>query len=402
MRGEKMRLAIVGYGNLGKACESIICQNGLIENSSNFQLIGIFTRRNPQEVISPYGTPVYPLRDAEKFCGKIDVMLLCVGSANDLIDAALPLAKHFNTVDCYDNHTHIPDYAEKLNAVALENGKTCIFSTGWDPGIFSLMRALFESVCNRGTTTTFWGRGVSQGHSEAIRKLKGVKYAIQYTVPKQSALEMARAGKGEGLSARDKHLRECYVVPDKDADKRQIEMQIKTMPDYFAPYDTTVHFIDEQEFLLNHKTMQHGGFVLRTSRQTDKECGNIECSKNDFDNTKFSKVESLVSSAAPINDGKTPNNNVKAHPIKDVKANPINDVETLNSNVKMNPINDVKMEFSLNLQSNPHFTASVMIAYAKAVLKLHEEGKYGAYSVLDVPMSKLIDGEWLDKIKKYI
>lgn len=389
-----MRLAIVGYGNLGKACESIICQNGLIENSSNFQLIGIFTRRNPQEVISPYGTPVYPLHDAEKFCGKIDVMLLCVGSANDLTDTALPLAKHFNTVDCYDNHKHIPDYAEKLNAVVLENGKTCIFSTGWDPGIFSLMRALFESVCNRGTTTTFWGRGVSQGHSEAIRKLKGVKYAIQYTVPKQSALEMARAGKGEGLSARDKHLRECYVVLDKDADKRQIEMQIKTMPDYFAPYDTTVHFIDEQEFLLNHKTMQHGGFVLRTSRQTDKECGNIECSKNDFDNTKFNKVESLVSSATPINDVKTLNNNVKINPINDVKANI--------DNAKAIPNNEVKMEFSLNLQSNPHFTASVMIAYAKAVLKLHEEGKYGAYSVLDIPMSKLIDGEWLDKIKKYI
>lgn len=318
-----IRFAIVGYGNLGKACEKIAADSG------KFDLVGIFTRRDPASMSSPFGTPFFRQDDIESFKGKIDVLALCTGSANDLTELGKRCAASFNTVDSFDTHARMRDYVNDMQAITAANGTLSLIGIGWDPGLFSLVRALFGGVLASGNTQTFWGKGVSQGHSEAIRKIAGVVKGVQYTVPKQAALDAARAGKGEGLTTRDKHLRECFVVAAEGADKAAIEKSIVTMPNYFDEYDTVVHFISEEEFDRDHGAMPHGGFVLRGGKAQGKDCS---------------------------------------------------------------------LEFALKLESNPDFTASVLMAYAAAAYKLYNEGKRGALTILDIPVIALTDEERTDFI----
>ncbi len=252
-----IKFAIVGYGNLGKACEKIAMA------SDDFELVGIFTRRDPSTMQSPFGTQFFKQDEIENFKGKLDVVALCTGSANDLTSLGEKLAKDFNTVDSFDTHAKMGEYVETMNKINLENGTLSFVGIGWDPGVFSIMRALFEGVLNKGNTQTFWGKGVSQGHSEAIRRIDGVADAKQYTIPKDEALVKARSGEGATLTTRDKHLRECFVVAKDGADKACIEKTIKEMPNYFADYDTVVHFISYEEFDREHGGIPHGGFVLR-------------------------------------------------------------------------------------------------------------------------------------------
>ena len=321
-----INIGIVGYGNVGKACEKIAL------GDRDINVVGVFTRRNPRGVQAGC-KKLYSASDLPKFKGKIDVLLLCVGSAFDLTDTALALAKDFNTVDSFDTHSKMAEYAQKLNSIAVDNGRLCYFGIGWDPGLFSLCRALFSSVIPNCDVQTFWGKGVSQGHSEAIRKIDGVLLAKQYTVPKENALKEAREGRGQLLSVRDKHLRECYVVAKEGANKAVIEDKIKNMPDYFAPYDTIVHFISKEEFEKEHGKSPHGGFVLASG-----DCCGEKCN----------------------------------------------------------------LELSLKTQSNPHFTASVLVAYAKANAMAYQNGDRGAKSVIDIPISYLCEGEWIDKIGRFI
>lgn len=320
------RIGIVGYGNVGKACEKLALQD------KNCEVTGVFTRRNPDEVRS-FGAEVYSANDLQLFKDKIDVLMLCVGSAFDLTNTALNLAKDFNTVDSFDTHSKMPLYAEKLQSVAVRNDRLCYFGIGWDPGLFSLCRAMFSSILPDCDVQTFWGKGVSQGHSEAIKRIEGVKYAKQYTIPKSEALKKAREGHGATLSNSDKHLRECFVVARNGANKAQIEAEIKSMPDYFAEYDTIVHFIDEATYINEHGGFPHGGVVTAFGKADEWNCN---------------------------------------------------------------------MEFSLKLQNNPFFTAAIMLAYAKANAKSYDKGERGAKSVIDIPVSVLADGEWIDKIKRFI
>lgn len=318
-----IKFAIVGYGNLGRACERIA------HDGKDFELVGIFTRREPASMTSPYGTAFYRQSDLEQFKGKIDVLALCTGSANDLTDLGKRCAANFNTVDSFDTHARMREYVTDMEKITAEHGTLSFVGIGWDPGLFSLMRAVFGGVLSAGNTQTFWGKGVSQGHSEAIRKIKGVVKGIQYTVPKEDALEKARSGQGESLTTRDKHLRECFVVAAEDADKAEIERQIVTMPNYFAEYDTVVHFITAEEFDRDHNKMPHGGFVLRSG-----------------------------------------------------------EVNGRHSN----------MEFSLKLESNPDFTASVLMAYARANAKMYAEGARGVKTVLDIPAVALTAENRIDYI----
>lgn len=322
-----MKIAIVGYGNLGKACEKIACE------SDEFEFVGIFSRRNPNILSSPYGTKFYRQEEIFDFVGKIDVVALCLGSANDLTDSALKIAEKFNTVDSFDTHAKMVEYCNRLDEVARDNDRLCFVGIGWDPGLFSMMRAMFFAVIPNGVTQTFWGRGVSQGHSEAIRRIDGVKDAKQYTIPKDEALEIARRGGGESLSVRDKHLRECYVVAEENADKTRIEYEIKSMPNYFAEYDTIVHFLDEDTFAREHQGMEHGGFVMRNGYCNDKA---------------------------------------------------------------------TFLEFSLKLDSNPDFTASVLMRYALANTKLYNEGWRGAKNILDIPVSKILSCDRQKMIKDFV
>ena len=318
-----INFAIVGYGNLGRACEKIA------HDDKNFNLVGIFTRRDPATMKSPFGTAFYNQSDIENFKGKIDVLALCTGSANDLTDLGKRCAKCFNTVDSFDTHARMKEYISDMQKINGENGTLSFVGIGWDPGLFSLMRAVFGGVLRDGNTQTFWGKGVSQGHSEAIRKIAGVVKGIQYTVPKQEALDKARSGHGETLTTRDKHLRECFVVAADDADKAEIERQIVTMPNYFDEYDTVVHFITAEEFDRDHNKMPHGGFVLRS--------GEV---------------------------------NGQHH----------------------------NLEFSLKLDSNADFTASVLMAYVKANAKLYAAGERGTKTILDIPAIALTDEDRLEYI----
>lgn len=322
-----MKIAIVGYGNLGKACEKIAC------DSDEFELVGIFSRRNPDLLSSSFGTKFYRQEEIFDFEGKIDVVALCLGSANDLTDTALKIAGRFNTVDSFDTHAKMAEYSNQLDEVAKANSRLCFYGIGWDPGLFSMMRAMISAVIPKGITQTFWGRGVSQGHSEAIRRIDGVKDAKQYTIPKDEALEIARSGGGENLSVRDKHLRECYVVAEENTDKARIENEIKSMPNYFADYDTIVHFIDEDTFAREHQGMEHGGFVMRHGYCNDK--------------ATFA-------------------------------------------------------EFSLKLDSNPDFTASVLMRYAIANAKLHNERWRGAKNILDIPISAILSCDRQKTIKDFV
>lgn len=322
-----IKFAIVGYGNLGKACEKIAV------NSEDFELVGIFTRRAPETMSSPFGTSFYKQDELESFKGKIDVIALCTGSANDLTELGLRAAKSFNTVDSFDTHARMAEYATQMKDITLSTDHLSFIGIGWDPGVFSIMRTLFEGVLSNGNTQTFWGKGVSQGHSEAIRRIDGVENGIQYTIPKEEALVKARNGEGASLTTRDKHLRECFVVAKEGADKALIEKTIKEMPNYFADYDTIVHFISKEEFEKNHNSIPHGGFVLRSGE-----------------------------------------NNGTHH----------------------------NLEFSLKLESNPDFTASVLMAYARANAQLYSEGVRGVKTAIDVPISALIGGNWIDKVSKFV
>ncbi|WP_339158385.1 diaminopimelate dehydrogenase [Paenibacillus sp. FSL W8-0186] len=308
-----IKVGIVGYGNLGRGVEKAIKQN------PDLELRAIFSRRNPDEVAAASG--VVHISELEKYKGDIDVLILCGGSATDLPQQGPELAAMFNTVDSFDTHAKIPEYFDKVNASASQGGNVSVISTGWDPGLFSLNRLLGQAILPEGNEYTFWGKGVSQGHSDAIRRVDGVKGGVQYTIPVESAVDRVRKGENPELSTREKHARECYVVAEESADLARIEREIKEMPNYFADYNTTVHFISEEELKANHSAMPHGGNVLRS--------------------------------------GRTGENNTQI------------------------------IEFGLKLDSNPEFTASVLVAYARAAYKLSQAGESGARTVFDIPFGLL-------------
>lgn len=312
-----IRIGIAGYGNLGRGVESAL------SHTEDMELVGVFTRRSPDSVKTKTGVPVYSMEQAKNMTDKIDVMILCGGSANDLPKQTAELAQYFNVIDSFDTHAKIPEHFAAVDKAAKESGHTALISCGWDPGLFSLNRVYAHAVLPDGAGYTFWGKGVSQGHSDAIRRIKGVKDARQYTIPVESALEAVRAGKAPELTTREKHTRECFVVAEEGADLARIENEIKTMPNYFADYDTTVHFISEEELLRDHAGIPHGGFVLRS--------------------------------------GKTGWNGENTHVI----------------------------EYSLRLDSNPEFTSSVIVAYARAVARLAAQGQAGCKTVFDVPPALL-------------
>ena len=309
---EKIRIGIAGYGNLGRGVEMAIAQN------PDMELVALFTRRDPSSVKTASSVPVYAADDAEQMKDKIDVLILCGGSATDLPEQGPHFASMFNTIDSFDTHAKIPEYFASVDNAAKNAGKTSIISVGWDPGLFSLNRLYSEAVLPCGETYTFWGKGVSQGHSDAIRRISGVKNAIQYTVPVPEAVDKARSGENPTLTTREKHTRECFVVLEDGADAKRIENEIKTMPNYFADYNTTVHFISEEEFIRDHKAMPNGGFVIRSGK------------------TGASEETSQI------------------------------------------------IEFGLTLGSNPQFTSSVLVAYARAAYRLNQKGDIGAKSVLDI------------------
>ena len=308
-----IRIGIYGYGNLGKGVELAIAQN------EDMQAIGVFTRRAPETVKTLTGVKVYSADDVLKMQDKIDVMILCGGSSTDLPVQTPMLAQYFNVVDSFDTHAKIPSHVQNVDKVALASGKTAIVSVGWDPGMFSLNRLYGESILKNGETYTFWGKGVSQGHSDAIRRIEGVADAKQYTIPMQDALDRVRKGENPPLTTREKHLRECFVVVKAGADKARIENEIKNMPNYFVDYDTVVHFISQEELNEKHGGLPHGGVVFRS--------------------------------------GATGANGEHKHVI----------------------------EYSLRLDSNAEFTASVLVAYARAVVRLNEAGQIGCKTVFDVP-----------------
>ena len=308
-----IRIGIYGYGNLGRGVEAAIQKN------DDLTLAAVFTRRDPSSlVIKTQGVPVVKCDEVENWKDKIDVMILCGGSATDLPVQTPALAKMFNVVDSFDTHAKITEHFEKVDKEAKNSGKVALISVGWDPGMFSLNRLYAAAVLPDGKDYTFWGKGVSQGHSDAIRRIDGVKDAKQYTIPKDEALSAVRSGNNPELTTREKHLRECFVVAEDGADKSKIENEIKTMPNYFADYDTIVHFISEEELKRDHSGIPHGGFVIRS--------------------------------------GKTGFNNEHSHII----------------------------EYSLKLDSNPEFTASVIVSYARAAYRLNKEGVSGCKTVFDV------------------
>ena len=313
----KIRIGIVGYGNIGRGVEQSIKRN------DDMELKAVFTRRDPASVkIQTEGAEVKHFDDMEAMKDDIDVMILCGGSATDLPVIGPKVAASFNTIDSFDTHAKIPEYFANVDKAAKEGKNVSIISVGWDPGMFSLNRLYAESILVQGSTYTFWGKGVSQGHSDAIRRIEGVKNGIQYTVPIEAAVDQVRSGSEPELTTRQKHLRECYVVAEEGADKAAIEEAIKTMPNYFDEYDTTVTFITEEELKANHSKMPHGGFVIRT--------GETGCEGN-------------------------------KHVI----------------------------EYSLRLDSNPEFTGSVLVAYARAAHRLSKKGESGARSVFDIAPARL-------------
>ncbi len=313
-----IKIGIFGYGNLGRGIESAIRQN------DDMELVAVFTRRNPDDLkINTDGVEVKHVSDVESFKDKIDVMILCGGSATDLPQQTPELAKHFNVIDSFDTHAKIPEHFKNVDNSATEGGNVAIISSGWDPGMFSLNRLYASAVLPEGEDYTFWGKGVSQGHSDAIRRIEGVLDAKQYTIPVEAALEAVRSGSAPKLTTREKHIRECFVVAAEDADKALIEKQIKEMPNYFADYDTTVHFISMEELKRDHSGIPHGGFVIRTGK------------------TGFNKEHNHV------------------------------------------------IEYNLKLDSNPEFTASVIVAFARAAYRMALKGETGCKTVFDVPPALL-------------
>lgn len=312
-----IRIGIYGYGNLGRGVELAIAQN------PDLIAVGVFTRRAPETLNTLTGVPVFSVDDAPKMQGEIDVMILCGGSATDLPSQTPYLAQYFNVVDSFDTHAKIPQHVAAVQAAAEKAGKTAIVSAGWDPGMFSLARLYSGAVLSDGKDYTFWGKGVSQGHSDAIRRIDGVLDARQYTIPVESALAAVRAGETPELTTAEKHERECFVVAAEGADKARIETEIKTMPNYFADYHTTVHFISQAEMQEKHSGLPHGGVVIRS--------------------------------------GKTGKNGEHKHVI----------------------------EYSLALDSNAEFTSSVLVACARAAMRLNQEGVFGCKTMLDLPPSYL-------------
>ena len=308
-----IRIGIMGYGNLGRGIECALRQN------PDMELAAVFTRRDPKTVsILTDGAAVGSVSEAEDWKDKIDVMILCGGSATDLPEQTPKYASMFNVVDSFDTHARIPEHFANVDAAAKQSGKTGIISVGWDPGMFSLNRLYANAILPDGKDYTFWGKGVSQGHSDAIRRVEGVKDAKQYTIPVEAALDAVRNGENPELTTREKHTRECFVVLEEGADAAKVEAEIKNMPNYFSDYDTTVHFISQEELDKNHSGIPHGGFVLRS--------------------------------------GKTGWEGEHSHLI----------------------------EYSLKLDSNPEFTSSVLIAYARAAYRLHKEGQSGCKTVFDI------------------
>ncbi len=323
----KIKIAIMGYGNLGRGIEAAVRQN------PDTELVAVFSRRDPASVVTKTDVPVYSADDILKFKDKIDVLVLCGGSATDLPVQTPLYAENFTVVDSFDTHAKIPEHFENVDAAAKKGGNIAVISCGWDPGMFSLNRLYASAVLPDGKDYTFWGKGVSQGHSDAIRRIDGVVDARQYTIPIEAALETVRSGKNPELTAREKHLRECFVVAEEGADKARIENEIKTMPNYFADYDTIVHFISAEELARDHSGIPHGGFVIRS--------------------------------------GKTGLNGENSHII----------------------------EYSLKLDSNPEFTSSVIVAYARAAYRMKNEGMSGCKTVFDIPPAYLsmLSGEELRK-----
>ena len=308
-----IKIGILGYGNLGRGVECAVKQN------DDMELVAVFTRRNPEDVkILTETATVCNVADVEDWKDKIDVMIICGGSATDLPKQTPVYAKMFNVIDSFDTHARIPEHFANVDAAAKEGGHVGIISVGWDPGMFSLNRLYANAILPDGNDYTFWGKGVSQGHSDAIRRVEGVKDGKQYTIPVEAALKAVRNGENPELTTRQKHTRECFVVLEEGADAAKVEEEIKTMPNYFSDYDTTVHFISEEELKANHSGLPHGGFVLRS--------------------------------------GKTGWDGENKHLI----------------------------EYSLKLDSNPEFTSSVLIAYARAAYRLASEGQSGCKTVFDI------------------
>ena len=305
-----IRLGILGYGNLGRGVENAMKLN------NDMELCAIFTRRNPQDVKVNSNTPVVSVNDIEQWKDKIDVLIICGGSATDLPVQTPKYAEMFNVIDSFDTHARIPEHFANVDKVAKDSNKIAIISLGWDPGLFSLNRLFGNILLPNGKDYTFWGKGVSQGHSDAIRRIKGVKNAKQYTIPVEEALASVRNGENPELTTRQKHTRECFVVLEEGADAKQVEHEIVTMPNYFSDYDTTVHFISEEELIKNHSGIPHGGFVIRSG-------------------------ETSVGTKHVI-------------------------------------------EYSLKLDSNPEFTSSVLVAYARAAYKLNKEGQSGCKTIFDI------------------
>lgn len=304
-----VRVGIVGYGNLGRGVETALGLN------PDLELVGVFTRREPASVATA-GAPAFSMAELDAGREDLDVLILCGGSRDDLPTQTPALAARYSVVDSYDNHAHIPEHFAAVDAAARAAGTTAIISTGWDPGLFSINRVFAEAVLPQGETYTFWGRGLSQGHSDALRRVPGVLQAVQYTIPSEDAIERVRAGENPELSTRDRHTRECYVVLAEDADAEAVRAEIVRMPDYFEPYDTTVHVISAEEFARDHQGMPHGGFVIRSARTSPEHAQTIE--------------------------------------------------------------------YRLALDSNPEFTASVLVAYARATARMNAAGDVGAKSVFDV------------------
>jgi len=313
-----IRVGIMGYGNLGRGIECALKQNG------DMELVAVFSRRDPATVkILSEGVKVYKAEEAVQHKDEIDVLILCGGSATDLPVQTPEFAKNFTVVDSFDTHAKIPEHYANVDAAAKENGNVAVISAGWDPGMFSLNRLYANAILPDGKDYTFWGKGVSQGHSDAIRRVEGVTNAKQYTVPVDAALAAVRSGANPDLTTREKHTRECYVVAEEGADKERIAAEIKSMPNYFADYDTTVNFITEEELQKNHAGIPHGGFVIRSG----KTGWNLE------------------------------NNHI--------------------------------IEYSLKLDSNPEFTASVIVACARAAVRMKSEGMKGCKTIFDIPPAYL-------------
>ncbi len=308
---QRIRVAIAGYGNLGRGVEAALTQN------PDMRLVGVFSRRDPVSVsLLDSSVPVYAMADIEQYQDEVDVMILCGGSKSDLPEQGPYLAQFFNTVDSFDTHAKVPEYYAALDQSARDAGRVALLSVGWDPGLFSLNRLYGEAILPEGETYTFWGKGLSQGHSDAVRRISGVKSAVQYTLPSEEAMARVRKGEQPQLTTREKHTRECFVVLEEHADADAVRNSIVTMPDYFADYDTVVHFIDQDTFNKEHSSMPHGGFVIRSG-----------------------------------NSG-------------------IDTKQTI--------------EYSLALGSNPEFTASVLVAYARAVHRLARLNDIGAKTVFDI------------------